>query len=90
MNNRTPEMCSVQLDGVLFNSTNDFCGCNVDVEHLKLLQIVESSFQCNQNERVLAALGEQRVTNAHLIHFVLCLHEQCILVLCFTLHHVQW
>ena len=83
------EMCSVQLDGILFNSTNDFCECDVDVERLKLLQTVESSLQCNQNERVLVALGGQRVTNVHLIHFVLCLLEQCILVLCFTLHHVQ-
>ena len=64
------EMCSVQLDGILFNSTNDFCECDMDVEHLKLLQIVESSLQCNQNERVLVALGGQRVADVHLIHFV--------------------
>ena len=88
-NSHTPEMCSVQLDGILFNSTSNFCECDVDVEYLKLLQIVESSLQCNQNERVLVALGGQRVTNVHLIHFVLCLLEQCILVLCFVLHHVQ-
>ena len=63
------EMCSVQLDDILFNSTSNFCECDVDVEHLKLLKIVESSLQCNQNERVFAALEGQRVTNVHLIHF---------------------
>ena len=83
------EMCSVQLDGILFNSPNDFCECDVDGECLKLLQTVESSLQCNQNERILVALGGQRVTNVHLVHFVLCLLEQCILVLCFTLYRVQ-